>query len=565
MNEAKPSPLWDSLSELIESEEKTLEKLPVPSSTQEEFSDRLLRRVLNGLFPLMVLYFVGVWLGGHAEDNFVLWGGLAVAPLVAWLLRPLVCTEFGMSPKRLLGVSLGLLLVIPLTQWLPLFFTLQATSQELEAGLRSFPLYKAWQHHLEQVFLADHLIFYVIAVAFFGVLHSFLKKQRPWLQFHDSRWWQTLPALGLLLLPWGVMGVQFLPDTEIENWRREVKPLYEKTYVSKLPHGPRENHWEELRDSFYTLRKDKPSAWLKTSEGERSLQAHESAVLERIQTQPPKTLEELKAAEETLQRLVDRAALLKNPVATICTLRGEMFRGLNTHQYTWDWWQAAKWAGEKTRTKKELEDSLKKVRARRDTLLQSLDQVDLFMYHTCFGSGQQRVVPVMKRGYRLVNRDPLGAHPLKLGPWKLEASPVNLYRKLQRGVAMDAWLETRPLFEDGLTRAESKAMFLTSPWDPDMGTAAYFQHKIFQSAQNDELTQILEGFDLYLQLRIQSLEGEPSLEALGLGDQERWEIAYREPSYSYTITKNGGKEEHIEYQEPRVFRDTTTNKEWDLP
>ena len=527
------SKLWENLKQSIEEEQREPLAVDVKSEASRRYSlgDRLREMYLNGFIPLMLLQVLILQLGRGQDDPLFFWGGVLLALPLAFLLRPLCVDDFGLRIPRLMFVGLSLLFILPLTQCLPasILTLIRGSNLWIPEGFDSLVARTA-QDQLEHSLSGIHPLLILIGLVALALAAWQLRFHSPWIEHTGTKLWHRLAGFLLLCSPaLLILWVSWPPSPELEAWRKSVEPAYRASYLGQLPENSEIQVWREALAEFELLGMPYKASEI-TSEEHASIQKTESLYIELLKSDPPKSRQEIQAARQLFAELSSRDEFLHRPLAVQLSKFSPLFQGLGVSDYV-----GLNWLEDSVRSESELVEAQSLITSALKDFPSSLEDAELGVYDRVYGAGLPPLLPsshrvTAKGDYYGTTARLAARRPLKVGHWTLDWSPSKALLRLQEQVFLKAWLETRPIFEDGLTGEESESMKLKESWTPEMGPAASFQDRFFRQYQNEFTRKRLEIALIYIRVRLYKMrEGKfPDLDEWSDVRDAGWKITQYE-------------------------------------
>lgn len=501
------TPLWDALREKIENEAEPLSAQAWTRTASHSLADRLAELLLNGFLPLMVIQIVLLSLAARSHSSLLFWGGILLSPLLALLFRPLASGEFGAPAWRLSVTSFCLVLVVPLTQFLPaLALRLLPGDKWMPEGL-DFLLARTVQAQLEGSLQGFRPLLILAVTLGLALLCHLVRAHFPWIEHRTHSNWKRLPAALCILVPLVWLFWLMRPVSEFQTWEAEIKPLYEQALLSRLPEDGPSRAWRELEEKLEELPSTKDEGWVQQNVPQEHLDLLrwlEREFLTRWASSPPDCRRELRAALQVQHRLSRYVSLLDDASGIILARLHPRFQGVRED---FEPVGLEEWIRNPERTEAQLRRAKEQLTQALELLPDSLRDLDVAVYDDVYGRDLPLLLPtfhgVTPKGKFWGSRAAL-AHPdaLKIGFWESDISPKNLLLEQKRRLYLRAWLETRGMFLDGLEPSERSGMKLEGQWTPELGATVYYQDRLFRRFKIDG-EENLRAALLYLEGRLQ--------------------------------------------------------------
>lgn len=221
--ETQRNPIWDAVAEEADAKEAFTPALLDHDLTTKSTTImvRLSRYWMSGLLPALLLCLL-IAVQGDTRDPGLLLIRVLIAPLVAWVVAPLMTGPHGMTPVRLLGAGCALLWVVPLLNLAAVPFYLgNNEGRGLTPGLLIGYLSDNWQRATAW----GPLLLYLMAIAVSSLVAWWLREGAPW---YDQRPQSRARLFGvgmLVVVPLVLAGWASLlgrPGPESRLWEAEL-------------------------------------------------------------------------------------------------------------------------------------------------------------------------------------------------------------------------------------------------------------------------------------------------------------------------------------------------------
>jgi hypothetical protein len=197
-----PNPIWDALGAEADQHSTRRPNFTEANTTRprSNFTTKLTRAWLSGYMPLLLLWVC------FSKGYLVV-----AAPMLAWIVLPLVTGKHGLSPSRLLLMLVPVMLVPPAY----LFQLGWFQSLDPRAPMRNSYLTISYQ----EVFASLFLLCVMLALSYVA------RRQVPWFEQTPSSKIRILVAIGFIGLPLFILGANFfsgVEDQSVRIWEHRV-------------------------------------------------------------------------------------------------------------------------------------------------------------------------------------------------------------------------------------------------------------------------------------------------------------------------------------------------------
>ena len=506
MNDEEINGFWKSLEARIEEEDLRPSSRVWAKGSPHNVVDRIAELYTDGFLPIVLVQILLLAMAADSSANLVFWGGVLLSPILAWVFRPLCLSEFGLSIPKFFALGLALIFVLPLTQFGPAIAVDNLGGESYFVKSLSWIFVETAQAQLEGVLRGWGGLILLLVLVALATLSETIESRFPWVEHVEPRAWHKLPGWILIMIPALLVAWVLWPNEKHEEWRESIRGEYESTFLSRLPKESDSRTWRRLETQLRALPESKDVVWKEydpSQEAYKILDRSEREFFDALRHSKPDSLAELKAAQNARFLLHTKSAYLKRATRVSLAELNPMFKGLGQALSLSN---VQGWISNPERSREQLADAEESLRQANERFLSSVLGADLFVYHRVYGSGKPLLLPsfygvTAKGKFHGSRARAAREEPMVVGAWSTRLSPKNLLLSLDKATFLEAWLETRPMFEDGLDSEEAAALTFSGAWTPDMGAARYYQNRFFFSFRNDLHLDQLQDLLLYVRMR----------------------------------------------------------------